>query len=86
MDRPQEYYAKWNKSDRERNTMWSHLYVQEKQQQNTQKLSFRSEKGWWLAEVWVGLSEEADEIGGVKRYTKRQLQNKPWGCDAQHSD
>ena len=31
-DGPRGYYAKWNKADRKRNTVWFHLYVESKKQ------------------------------------------------------
>ena len=31
------FYAKWNKSDREKNTTWSHLYVESKKQNKQNK-------------------------------------------------
>ena len=38
MDGPRGYYAKWNKSDREKtNTTWFHLYVEFKQQNKHNK-------------------------------------------------
>ena len=32
MDGPRGYYAEWNKSVRETNTIWFHLYVESKEQ------------------------------------------------------
>ena len=32
MGGPGGYYAKWSKSDKERDTVWFHLYVQSKNQ------------------------------------------------------
>ena len=36
------FYAKWSKSDRERNTTWSHLHVESKKQNKQYKTKMNS--------------------------------------------
>lgn len=38
MDGPRGYYDKWNESDRERQTLYFHLYVESKKQMNKHKI------------------------------------------------
>ena len=44
MDGLQGHYAKWNKSDRERHTAWSHLHVEPKTDQPTNQPNIETNK------------------------------------------
>ena len=54
MDRPWEHYAKWNKSDRERQVLYNITYIW-----NLKKLNLSKQKvKWWL--LWNGTGDMRD--------------------------
>ena len=56
IDGPQGHYAKWNKSDRERQTLYYLICIEIK------KKTYRNRTGWWLSEAGSGeMGEGGDQ-------------------------
>ena len=73
MDEPWGHYAKWNKSDRERQIF--HLYVECKTKSQTHR--YREQIGG--CQRW-GVADEMGE-SGQKIQTSSYKINKSWGCN-----
>jgi len=79
MDGTWGHYAKWNKSDKERNTVWYHLYMESIKKEihiNREKfvIASRENGGWEIG--W----------GGQKVQTFNYKLSKFWGHNVQHDD
>ena len=81
MDGPRGHYAKWNKSDRERQIPYDIIYMGNLKTHeliDTEKwLVFARGREWGLGKV--------DE-GGQKEQTSSYKIHKSWGCNVQHGD
>ena len=53
MDGTWEYYAKWNKSERKRNSVCSHLYMKPKKSQLRNKMMGSSKRKEEIAVQWI---------------------------------
>ena len=74
---PQGHYAKWNKSDREKNDLTDMRNL--KTNKNNKLTEKRTD--WWLPELGMG--------GGgrwIKVQTFGYKINKSWGCNLYHGD
>lgn len=78
MDGSWRYYAKWDKSVRERNTVWYHLNVKLKKTKT--KTEFKETVEWWLPAGIGGLGEML-----LKGAICNLQVNKSWGSNIQYS-
>ena len=86
MDGSKGYYAKWNKSDRERQIPYYLIcgILKTKQTQQNKNILIDTENKLVVAKEEGGW----DKIirGDEEQQTSSYKTNKPWGCDTQHKE